>query len=406
MIRNLLLTLMCSLAICAPAQVRPGIEVLRDNNFDILKGKRVGLLTNPTGVDNDLVSTIDILADAPEVNLVALFAPEHGVRGDIVAGQSVTSGKDARTGLPVRSLYGNTKIPTAAMLADIDVLVYDIQDNGSRSYTFISTMGNAMAACGEHGKEFVVLDRPNPLGGIKTEGRVRDEDCSSFVSRYAIPYIYGLTCGELATYLNATGQAGAKADLTVVPMDGWSRDMLFEDTGMPWVQPSPQIPSADTAVYYPATGILGELTYTSIGVGYTLPFMTVAAPWIKARQLSDALNALDLTGVKFRPIYYKPGYGIHRDKQIEGVQIYVTDVEEAELTLIQFYVMQELARLYPEHQPFASDPTRFAMFDKVVGTKKLRPAFAKRYRVDDIIDLWHEGVDRWRESASHYHLYD
>ena len=396
---------LCCAVICAAAQVRPGIEVLRDNGFDILKGKRVGLITNPTGVDNNLVSTIDILADAPEVNLVALFAPEHGVRGDIVAGQTVTAGTDARTGLPVRSLYGKTKKPTAEMLADIDVLVYDIQDNGSRSYTFISTMGNAMTACGEHGKDFVVLDRPNPLGGNKVEGRVRDSDCSSFVSRYAIPYIYGLTCGELATYLNETGQTGAKARLTVVPMEGWNRDMLFEDTGMPWVQPSPQIPSAETAIYYPATGILGELSYASIGVGYTLPFMTVAAPWIKAPELTDALNALDLKGVMFRPIYYKPRYGIHADKQVQGVQIYVTEPDEAELTLIQFYVMQELARLYQANKPFASDPSRFAMFDKVVGTKLLRPAFGKRYRVDDIVDLWHEGVEDWKRSATKYHLY-
>lgn len=406
MTRKLIFTILFCVAMSVAAQVRPGIEVLRDNNFDILKGKRVGLLTNPTGVDNNLVSSIDILADSPDVNLVALFAPEHGVRGDIVAGQSVAAAKDNRTGLPVRSLYGKTKKPTAAMLADIDVLVYDIQDNGSRSYTFISTMGNAMAACGEHGKEFVVLDRPNPLGGNKTEGRVRDADCKSFVSRYAIPYIYGLTCGELATYLNETGQAGAKAKLTVVPMEGWERDMLFEDTGMPWVQPSPQIPSAETSLYYPATGILGELTYASIGVGYTLPFMTVAAPWIKAPELTAALNALNLKGVRFRPIYYKPGYGIHSGKQLQGVQIYITDADEAELTLIQFYVMQELARLYPENKPFASDPSRFAMFDNVVGSKQLRPAFGKRYSVDDIIDLWHEGVDEWRESAAKYHLYE
>lgn len=394
-------------ALCATAQVRPGIEVLADRGFDILRGKRVGLITNPTGVDNSLRPTIDILAESPDVNLVALFAPEHGVRGDVVAGETVGATKDARTGLPVHSLYGKTKRPTPAMLADIDVLVYDIQDNGSRSYTFISTMGEAMDACAEAGKEFVVLDRPDPLGGIKVEGRVRDAANKSFVSRYAIPYIYGLTAGELARYLAATSQAGNPSmRLTVVPMEGWERDMLFDDTGMPWVLPSPQIPSAETAIYYPATGILGELSYTSIGVGYTLPFMTVAAPWIKPLELSDALNALSLPGVRFRPINYKPRFGIFADSNIGGVQIYVTDYDETELTLIQFYVMQELARLYPDHKAFDSDASRMRMFDLVTGCNEVRSRFARNYRVDDIIDLWHEGLDSYRAEKTKYHLYD
>jgi len=406
------LTLTCIVALAlltaltASAQVRPGIEVLRERGFDVLRGKRVGLVTNATGVDNNLRSTIDILAESPDVNLVALFAPEHGVRGDITAGSTVADTSDPRTGITVRSLYGKTKRPTPAMLADIDVLVYDIQDNGSRSYTFISTMGEAMSACARDGKEFVVLDRPNPLGGIKVEGRIRDAGCVSFVSKYAIPYIYGLTAGELARYLAATSQAGTPdMNLTVVPMEGWERDMLFADTGMPWVPTSPQMPTAETSLYYPATGILGELSYVSIGVGHTLPFMTAAAPWVNALDLADALNALRLPGALFRPITFTPRYGVHADKTVHGVQVYVTDPGSCELTLLQFYVMQELARLYPAHKAFDSDTSRMRMFDLVTGCKDVRVIFSRRYLVDDILTLWHEGLDRYRADKVKYHIY-
>ncbi|MDE5980336.1 MAG: DUF1343 domain-containing protein, partial [Muribaculaceae bacterium] len=255
----------------ADYRVRPGVEVLHDSGFEALKGKRVGLITNPTGVDNNLKATIDILNEAPDVKLVALFAPEHGVRGDITAGATVGNTTDPATGVKVYSLYGATKKPTPEMLAGIDALVYDIQDNGCRSYTFISTMAMAMEQCARLGKEFVVLDRPNPLGGNKIEGLCTDPDDISFVGYLPIPYIYGLTPGELAGMI--VGEKMLKTDkplkLTVVPMDGWERDMLFEDTAMPWVLPSPHLPTPQTAIFYPATGIAGELDYLSIGVGYT-----------------------------------------------------------------------------------------------------------------------------------------
>ena len=249
--------------------VKPGIEVLRDNGFAQLKGKRVGLITNPTGVDNHLKSTIDILSEAPEVNLVALFAPEHGVRGDQVAGAMIANEVDKKTGIPVYSLHGKTKKPTPAMLKDIDILVYDIQDIGCRSYTFISTLGLAMEAAAENGKQFMVLDRPNPLGGNKVEGPIVEPGFTSFVSQYPVPYLYGLTPGEFAQFLNNEGKlkGGAKADLSVVAMKGWKRSMTFGDTGMPWVLPSPHIPYPYTALLYPSTGILGELNFVSIGVG-------------------------------------------------------------------------------------------------------------------------------------------
>ncbi len=391
------------------AQVKPGIEVLRDRGFDVLKGKRVGLITNPTGVDNNLKSTVDILHEAPEVELVALFAPEHGVRGDVPAGKKVTDARDAATGVKVYSLYGATRRPTAEMLKDVDVLVYDIQDNGCRSYTFISTMGLAMEQCARLGKEFVVLDRPDPLGGEKVEGPLVDADCRSFVSQYPIPYLYGLTPGELAGLLAGEGMIKSEKPLkfTVVPMDGWERWMTFEDTAMPWVLPSPHIPSAETAVYYPATGIVGELDYVSIGVGYTIPFRTFASPWINGQKLAAALNALELEGVRFRPLSYRPYYGFGKGSDLGGVEVFVTDPEKANLTLSQFYVMQELARLYPAHKASAgADPSRFGMFDKVTGSKRVRELFFKNHKVDDILPLWNSAADGFKKTKKQYELYE
>ena len=315
---------------------------------------------------------------------------------------------DKATGVKVYSLYGATRKPTAEMLKDIDVLVYDIQDNGCRSYTFISTMGLAMEQCARLGKEFVVLDRPDPLGGNKTEGPVTEPDCISFVSQYPIPYIYGLTPGELARLLYEEKMLSTDKPLklTVVPMKGWNRDMLFSDTGMPWVLPSPHIPSAETAVYYPATGIAGELDYLNIGVGYTMPFRTFAASWINGRDLADNLNALQLPGVMFRPISYKPYYGFGKGTHLNGVEVYVTDFNKAELTLIQFYVMQELARMYPAHKASAgAAPARFGMFDKVCGSKAVRTGFFKRHRVEDIDRLWHKDLPAFEKTKKEYHLY-
>ena len=312
-IRNILLLLLAlsvSASMSAQTKVKPGIEVLRDGGFAQLQGKRVGLITNPTGIDNDLKSTIDILHEAPGVTLTALFSPEHGVRGDVHAGDHVGTSTDPSTGVTVYSIYGKTLRPSSEMLKDVDVLVYDIQDIGCRSYTFISTMGNAMQACAELGKEFMVLDRPNPVSGNKVEGNLVEKDCESFVSRFPIPYLYGLTPGELARYLNEEGILGKKVDLTVVPMQGWKRDMTFARTGMPWVLPSPHIPTPETAVYYPMSGILGELGYMSIGVGYTEPFKLFCAEWINAPELARRLNALNLPGLKFRPIYIKPFYAV------------------------------------------------------------------------------------------------
>lgn len=405
--RTILLTALAA-ALSLSAQVKPGIEVLRDRNFDVLKGKRVGLITNPSGVDNSLKSTIDILAEAPGVNLTALFSPEHGVRGDVHAGDTVRTYIDKATGVTVYSIYGKTYKPTPEMMKDVDVLVYDIQDNGCRSFTFISSMGKAMEACAEQGKEFVVLDRPNPVGADKIEGCVVEDSCFSFVSQFSIPYLYGLTPGELARYLNEEGKLkdGVKTQLTVVPMKGYKRRMTFEDTGMPWVLPSPHMPTAESALYYPMSGILGELYAMSIGIGYTLPFKLFCAEWIDAAALTERLNARKIPGMMFRPIHIKPFYSAQKDKDIQGVEAYVTDKDAAPLTLVQFYVMEELAQMYPDKKLFEiGDQKRMSMFDKVVGSKEIRKRFTRNYKVADMIDYWNKDVEPFRKASSKYHLY-
>lgn len=409
---NKILSAVAALAVAVGVQahVKPGVEVLRDRNFEGLKGKRVGLITNPTGVDNNLKSTIDILHEADGVTLVGLYAPEHGVRGDVHAGDHVDNFVDPATGVTVYSIYGKNRKPTPEMLKDVDVLIYDIQDIGCRSFTFISTMGLAMEACAELGKEFMVLDRPNPVGGNIVEGNLTEPDCVSFVSQFEIPYLYGLTPGELAIMLNEEGmlEGGRKVNLTVIPVDGWKRDMEFRETGMPWVLPSPHIPNPEAAVYYPVSGILGELGYMSIGVGYTEPFKLFAAEWTDAEELSRRMNALELPGLMFRPIHIKPFYSVGQGKNLQGIEVYVTDKNVAPLSLVQFYVMQEMADMNPDKATFKegnADPKRFNMFDKVSGSKQIRERFSKNHKVADIIDYWNKDAAAFKAKSAKYHLY-
>ena len=401
--------LLSFLPVLASTQVKTGIEVLREDNFKQLEGKRVGLITNPTGVDRNLKSTIDILFEAPNVKLVALYSPEHGIRGDVVAGGSVDDTVDPITRLPVFSLYGKNRKPSPGMLKGIDVLVYDIQDIGCRSYTFISTMGLAMEAAAENGIAFVVLDRPNPLGGEIFEGSPNVEpNMISFVSQFPITYVHGFTVGELAGFLNDEKllKGGIRCNLTVIKMKGWKREMNFGATGLPWVISSPHIPHWETAYHYVSSGILGELQTVNIGVGYTLPFELFAAEWIDAEKLAANLNNLKLAGVRFRPIHYKPYYGEQKDLYLHGVQTYITDYRKAPLTLIQFYVLQECHKLYPNKNVFElCDPSRLGMFDKVCGTSQIRKAFTKNFRVDSIRDSWNKGVDAFKEKAKKYFLY-
>lgn len=388
--------------------VKTGIEILRERNFNILKGKRVGLVTNPTGVDRKLKSTIDILFEAEGVNLTALYGPEHGVRGNYTAGEHVDFYIDETTKLPVYSLYGKTRKPSTEMLKDIDVIVFDIQDIGSRSYTYISTMGLVMEAAAENNKDVVILDRPNPLGGSRIEGNIVEDGYFSFVSQFAIPYVHGLTVGELAKLLNEEGmlQNKVKCHLTVIPMEGWTRDMYFEQTGLPWVLTSPHIPHRYSPFYYAASGILGELRgVLSIGVGYTLPFQTFATEWIKSEELANKMNSYNLDGVIFRPISYKPYYGFGKDKMLNGVEIYITDYKRINLTNAQFYFAQAISELYGRNI-IAENEGRFDMFDKVLGTSKIRELFMQRLKVEDILPYLNKDIDNFRKLSEKYYLYN
>ena len=393
--------------------VKTGIEVLRDRGFDILIGKRVGLVTNPSGVDRYLNSTVDILYNAPGVKLVALYGPEHGVRGDVYAGGKVADTKDEATGLPVYSLYGSTRKPTPEMLEGIDVMVYDIQDVGVRSYTFISTLGLVMEACAAKDIEVVVLDRPNPLGGNKIEGCYVEQQFNSFVSQYKIPYVYGLTVGELAELINEEGlnrgqkgnQAPVKCRLKVVPMEGWTRDMVYEDTKLPWVLPSPNIPFKDTPMYYAAAGVCGELYgFMNIGIGYTLPFQIFGALWLDPVRLKERLDSYNLPGISFRTIWFKPFSGSQKGELVKGLQYFFTDYEKARLTDTQFYVMQAVAELYPDKKAFEVI-TGYGLFDKVCGTDYVRLEFSKRYKVADIQDYWRKDEESFRRLSQRYHIY-
>jgi uncharacterized protein YbbC (DUF1343 family) len=389
--------------------VRTGIDVLVENNFSILKGKRVGLITNPTGVTTGLVSAVDVFAHSDQMTLVALFGPEHGVRGDASAGSRIDSYIDSATGIPVYSLYGKTTKPTAEMLKGIDVLVYDIQDIGVRSYTYINTMAKAMAAAAEHGIEFVILDRPNPLTGNTIEGNVLDTKFKSFVGMFPIPYVYGMTCGELATMLNNEGwlEGRRKCKLTVVTMQGWKRSMWWEDTGLQWVPTSPHIPNAATALFCAATGIIGELDGLSVGVGYTLPFQLVGATWIDAAQLAQELNGKNIPGVYFRPIIYTPFYGAMQGKQVNGVQIYLLDRSEVNLVSLQLYIVQMINELYPARDVFVhSDSSRIKMFDNVMGTDAVRIALEKKVPAAVIIADWKKEVDAFVPLRNKYLLYE
>ncbi len=386
-------------------KVKTGIEVLKKQNFKILEGLRVGLVTNPTGVDNDLRSDVDILHAAKNVKLVALFGPEHGVRGNVHAGDAVANDSDPATGLPVYSLYGKYRTPSDEMLKNIDVLVYDIQDIGCRSFTYISTLANIMKAAARNHIKVVVLDRPNPLGGKKVEGCITEDDCISFVSQFKVPYVYGLTPGELARLLNDEGLLGEKCDLEVVKMKGWKRSMTYGDTGLKWVLSSPHIPEASSAPFYTVSGIVGELDSINIGVGYTIPFQTFAAPWIKATELADRMNALRLPGYTFRPIYYSPFYSKYKGRQLQGVQVHFTNYRKARLCDVQFYILQELYKLYPNHDILKQAGQRAGMFDKVCGSKKIRELFLRRHRWKDAKAYWDKDADKFKKLSRQYYLY-
>ena len=386
-----------------------GIDVLQHNNFSILKGKNVGLITNQTGVNSKLESTLEIFKKAANFKLVAVYSPEHGLKGYIAGGQTYDSYVDSVSGIKYLALYGKTSKPTKEMLEGIDVLVYDIQDIGVRSYTYISTLGLAMEAAAENKIEFVVLDRPNPLGGLKVEGNIIEDEFKSFVSHFKIPYVYGLTCGELANLVNTKRALGndVKCKLKVVMMEGWKRNMKFRDTGLLWVPTSPMVPYYETPFHLVATGVLGELQTIGIGISYTLPFQTFAAEWINGDTLAFKMNDLKLPGVIFRPITFKVLNGDQKDKILNGVQIHFSDYDKVNLLELQFYFMQEHYKLYPEKDPFSlTSANRIKMFDKVMGTDKVRKKFSKRFQVDDIKRILRKDAGWFKQLSKRYYLYN
>ncbi|MEM1060351.1 MAG: DUF1343 domain-containing protein [Verrucomicrobiota bacterium] len=330
----------------AEPKVKLGIDTLAGAGFKGLEGKKVGLITNPSGVNAAGRSTLDVLFTAPEVDLVALFAPEHGIYGERPAGEKIAKRTDERTGLPVFSLYGETKKPTPEMLEGIDVLMYDLQDIGCRSYTYISTLGLAMEAAGEAGVDFFVLDRPNPLGGDRVEGPPIGEAYLSFVGQWKIPYVYGMTAGELARMIKGENWLKTNPKLVIVPMQGWKRAMLWPETGLAWVPTSPNIPTYQAAVLYSVTGLLGEGLKVNHGIGSRLPFEYLGGREFNAFSLAEKLNGGladgGFKGVSFRPAFWEPLAGDEAGQVVQGVQIMLRDPVGLDLCALSLYLMSQL----------------------------------------------------------------
>ncbi len=331
-----------------------GIDVLLGERIDLVAKKRVGLVTNPSGVGGNLVATLDLLARDPRLKLVQLYGPEHGIRGSEAAGGAVADAVDPVTKIPVQSLYGKTRRPTPETLAALDVLVFDIQDIGSRTYTFTSTMAECMKAAKDAGKPFVVLDRPNPLGGLLFEGPVREEKYASFIGYGPTPVSHGMTMGELARFFNE--EMGIGCNLVVVAMKGWKRSMVWEDTGLDWVQTSPHIPHALNAHLYITTGMIAGLSKNvNEGVGYTLPFETIAAEWIDRDALVAAIDGEKLPGLRVRPLSYTPTYGKFSGKLLHGIQLIPSDLRQFRPLRTTITIMTVLERLYPRRAEYEGD---------------------------------------------------
>ena len=380
-----------------------GVEVLLDEQKDLIKGKRVGLITNPTGVDQNLNSIVDLLYNDPDVELTALYGPEHGVRGDAQAGSYVEYYIDEETGLPVYSLYGQTRKPTPEMLENIDVLLFDIQDVGTRFYTYIYTMAYAMEAAQENGIPFIVLDRPNPLGGQKVEGPVLDPDYASFVGNYPIPLRHGMTVGELATLFNEEFEIGA--DLTVVKMNGWKRNMYYHDTPLQFVMPSPNMPTFETALVYPGAALI-EGTNVSEGRGTTKPFELIGAPFVNSTEFAAALNELNLPGVTFRAASFTPTFSKHSGKLSHGVQIHVTNKQPYDPIVTGLHIVKTLHDMYPNDFEFrARNSAGISFFDNLIGNGWVMDAIKNGKSIKSIEKQWEDDLKEFKHVRKEFLLY-
>lgn len=380
-------------------EVRPGIEVLLEDSIHLMSGRRVGLITNQTGVDRMGTSSIDRLMAAPEVELVALFSPEHGIRGAAEAGARLGDERDERTGLPIFSLYGETLEPTPPMLEGVEVLVFDIQDIGARYYTYVSTMARAMRVAGERGLPFVVLDRPNPIGGEAMQGNILDPAYSTFVGMYPVPMRHGMTPGELARLY--VGEFGVEVELHVVPATGWTREMRFEETGLPWIAPSPNMPDTESALHYPGT-CLFEGTNLSVGRGTDRPFQWVGSPWIDGEALAARLQEYGLPGVRFEAVRFtprSPGDGKYADEEVGGVRLVATG-PDYDPTVASVAVLVEARAQAGDRWEW-----RVAHFDRLAGTDGLRLGIDAGMSVEELVAGWDEGIAGFEALASRYLIY-
>lgn len=404
---NLLLTF-CLLIAPIYAAVQVGADRLFEpENLKVLEGKRVALVTNQTGIDSRLHSTVDLLKQhSGPYKLVALFSPEHGIQGAIEASAKVDHGVD-RDGLPVFSLHGETRRPTEAMLKGVDLIVYDIQDVGVRCYTYPSTLYYVMEEAAKRGIEVVVLDRPNPINGMTVDGPHLDPAWRSFIGYVDVPFVHGMTIGELARFFNGEYKIGCR--LSIIPMRGWKREMSFRETGLPWVPTSPQIPEADTPLYYASTVIFGEtFSMASIGVGTTLPFKVVGAPWIDGSRLAQALAKQNLPGVLFQPYFFTPFFGRFKGECCGGVRLIVTDPSSYRPVTTQFVLMGMLKSLYPkefEEGCKLSDDRR-AFLAKAAGSEEIfRIIQSERYIAWPLAQLHQKRRDNFLAVRAKYLLY-
>lgn len=387
--------------------IKLGLEKILGDRRDLLKKSRVGLICNQATVDHKFRHAADLFFEDPEINLTTLFGPQHGIRGDVQDNMIETAhARDRLTGLPIYSLYSETREPTAQMLENTDVLVFDLQDVGCRVYTFIYTMANALKACAEHGKKFIVLDRPNPIGGVEVEGSLLEPGHESFVGMFPIPMRHGLTCGELARFFNTS--FSINCELEVVTMDEWSRDDFIDETDAPWVMPSPNMPTPDTSVVFPGT-VYFEGTKISEGRGTTRPFELIGAPYIDSRRLADALNSLQLPGVIFRATDFMPTFQKHSNTGCGGVFVHVTDRRAFRSVISGVAIVKTIFDLYPDEFEWKNPPYEYVFdrnpFDVIAGTTKLREAFEQGIDLKEIAASWNADEERFRAARENFLLY-
>jgi len=377
-----------------PRVVLTGIDVLEKEDFTRLRGRNIGLITNQTGINRQGVSDIQILHAAGEVNLVAIFNPEHGLFGKLDQ-ESIDNSVDPVTGIRVYSLYGATRRPTREMLAGIDMLVFDIQDIGTRFYTYISTMGHAMQSAAENGVGFMVLDRPNPINGVSVAGPVLDDGKQSFTGFHRLPVRHGMTVGELARMFKA--ELGLELDLQVVPLEGWRRTDYFDDTGLPWVNPSPNMRSLPEALLYPGIGLL-ETTNLSVGRGTDTPFELFGAPWLDGERLAAEMRRLDLPGVEFSAIAFTPSASKFEAETCRGVSIRITDRLAFDPLRAGLEIALQLRRGYPQQWDIDS-------FIKLLGNDTVLQAVRSGRSYAEIVDIYRPGLEDFVRRRTAYLIY-